>query len=387
MQDNRPFPPGWISQFNAQYNRNFFVNSATGQSTWDDPRGPPTVQNQYAPPSYAPPPNAPPSYSVPQNYSAPPQQGYPGIANSPYAPMSAGGASYGTQNTYAGQPPAPQPYGHQPYSAPQPYGQPPIQPYGQQPYGQHPAPYGQPPPQPYGYPQYGAPPVGYPQPQMAFYASSAPPLNEQEVHRDCEALKKAMKGFGTDESSLINILANRTPDQGAQISVAYTNLFQKSLRDELISETSGKFRDVLVALTYSLAEYDARCLKEAMKGTGTNEKTLIEILSGRVTSELDLIKRSYSVIFHNELEKEIKSETSGYFEKLLVAILSGPRDEANNMNPAVIAQDVDDLYKAGEKRLGTNEDKFISIFTKRSEAHLREVFRAYEAQRKKTIDQ
>ncbi|KAJ1547762.1 Annexin A7 [Nowakowskiella sp. JEL0078] len=419
MQDSRPFPPGWISQFNAQHNRNFYVNTTTGQSTWDDPRGPlAPMHNQYIPPSYAPPPSAPPTYSAPQNYTTPSQQGYPGIANSPYAPMSAGGMSYGAPNPYEGQHPVPQPY-----STPQPYGQfPTPQPYGQhpapQPYGQHPAPqpygqppapqlYGQPPapqpygqpfvPQPYGQPpqtqqygqppQYGVLPIGYPQSQIAFYASSSPPLNEHEVQRDCEALKKAMKGFGTDESALIDVLANRTPDQAAQISVAYTNLYRKSLRDELHSETSGKFRDVIIALTYSLAEYDARCLKDAMKGVGTNEKTLIEILVGRTTSELDLIKRSYKVIFHNDLEKEVKSETSGYFEKILVAILSGQRDEANNMNPVVIAKDIDDLYKAGEKRLGTNEDKFISIFTKRSEPHLREVFRGYEAQRKKTMEQ
>ncbi|KXS11372.1 hypothetical protein M427DRAFT_60785 [Gonapodya prolifera JEL478] len=51
--DPRPLPPGWISQYDANSARYYFVNTATGQSTWTDPRGPPL------------PPPPPPGYGYP----------------------------------------------------------------------------------------------------------------------------------------------------------------------------------------------------------------------------------------------------------------------------------------------------------------------------------
>lgn len=48
--DNRPLPAGWAQQWSQQYNRFFFHNLQTGQSLWDDPRGP--FSNSSIPQSY-----------------------------------------------------------------------------------------------------------------------------------------------------------------------------------------------------------------------------------------------------------------------------------------------------------------------------------------------
>lgn len=36
--NNAPLPPGWISQWDPNYSRWYFVDTGTGQSTWNDPR-------------------------------------------------------------------------------------------------------------------------------------------------------------------------------------------------------------------------------------------------------------------------------------------------------------------------------------------------------------
>jgi hypothetical protein len=41
------------------------------------------------------------------------------------------------------------------------------------------------------------------------------------TQEDAEALRNAMKGFGTDEEALIKIVANRTNQQRMQIKDAY----------------------------------------------------------------------------------------------------------------------------------------------------------------------
>ena len=49
------------------------------------------------------------------------------------------------------------------------------------------------------------------------------------------------------------------------------------------------------------------------------------------------------------MEKDIKSETRGDFEKLLIALLQGQRDELEKPNKAAAKASAEELYKAGAK--------------------------------------
>jgi len=50
-------------------------------------------------------------------------------------------------------------------------------------------------------------------------------LSANDVQRDINSLRAAMKGFGTDEKVLIEILGKRTPAQMDQICHAYKSNF------------------------------------------------------------------------------------------------------------------------------------------------------------------
>ena len=69
---------------------------------------------------------------------------------------------------------------------------------------------------------------------------------------------------------------------------------------------------------------DAEKLYKAMKGLGTNETVLIDILCRRTSKERQKISSTYKTAFGKDLLKDIKSETSGNFCSLLSALLAIP---------------------------------------------------------------
>ncbi|TPX34746.1 hypothetical protein SmJEL517_g02777 [Synchytrium microbalum] len=360
------------------------------QQQYAPPPGAPGQQPYYPPQQgyYAPPPGAPQQYAPPpQGYYAPPPAGYtPPPAGYPPAPYPGQAAPAGYPPAqYPGQAPAPYP-GQQPPPQQQYYAAPPPNApgYQQQPYYL---------PQQPGYgPTNGVPATGgvyqqgYAQgPQVgytsgyanttSFYATTTPPLSSQQVSTYCNQLRTAMKGLGADHKTIISVLGNLTPEHAAQLDVAYKASFAKFLHEEVKSETSGNYGHLAVACCMNLADYDAKCLYDAMAGLGTDEDALIEILVGRTNAEMMAIKAAYARMYNKDLEKVVKSEVGGNFEKTLVVLLQAHRVETQEkLDPAA---DVQALYAAGEGRIGCDPLIFISILCNRSDAHLQQVYELY----------
>ncbi|XP_071470847.1 annexin A5-like isoform X1 [Marmota flaviventris] len=123
--------------------------------------------------------------------------------------------------------------------------------------------------------------------------------------------------------------------------------------------------------------YDAYELKHALKGAGTKEKVLTEIIASRTPEELRAIKQVYEEEYGSSLEDDVVGDTSGYYQRMLVVLLQANRDPDAGIDEAQVEQDAQALFQAGELKWGTDEEKFITIFGTRSVSHLRRVFDKY----------
>ncbi|XP_053322696.1 annexin A1-like [Spea bombifrons] len=198
-----------------------------------------------------------------------------------------------------------------------------------------------------------------------------------DASTDVTNLDKAIKAKGVDEATIIDILTKRNNAQRQAIKSAYLATTGKPLEDALKKALSGRFEEVVLALLKTPAEFDAHELKHATKGLGTDEDTLIEILASRTNKELREINKVYKEAFKNDLIKDLTSDTSGDFQKALVALAKGDRNEDTRVNEELVDNDARALYEAGEKRKGTDVSIFINLLTTRSFPHLQKVFQKY----------
>mmetsp|Transcript_5027 Transcript_5027/g.10888 ORF Transcript_5027/g.10888 Transcript_5027/m.10888 type:complete len:303 (+) Transcript_5027:95-1003(+) len=182
---------------------------------------------------------------------------------------------------------------------------------------------------------------------------------------DAKNLEKAMKGFGTDDKTLIAIITSRTAEQLQEVRKAYNAEYGKDLIAEVKSETSGDYERALTGLLLSPAEYDARCCKNAMKGVGTDEQCLIQVLCQRTLKELQAIQVAYLELYGKTLDHDLQGDLGSKSYKFFSRLLKTERPD-REVDPEEVQAVAYKLYSAGQGTMGTDEDTFINTITEHS---------------------
>ena len=198
---------------------------------------------------------------------------------------------------------------------------------------------------------------------------------------ELEQLEKILND--KDEDALITFTLNHSKDQRVKIRADYQTKFNKDLLEDFKSNFKSDFLNILTALYKDSVEYDADLLYLAMKGIGSNKEVITEVLCFRTPDKMNKVKAKFQEKYGKELVPEIKSETSGDYQKIVLALLEGNRGTNSSPDKDNCAKIAKEIYDAGEGKLGTNEEVFIRYFTTLSPEELLIVCKEYEKNHKK----
>jgi len=195
---------------------------------------------------------------------------------------------------------------------------------------------------------------------------------------DAERIRKATKGFGTDESTLINTMSPLDAFQMDQLSRTFEQLVGKTLQRTLEKELSSWLEYTLVLLSLGPLQGDVYLLHRACKGAGTHEDLLNEILLGRTNQEINMLKQAYQRKHNKDLAAVVRGELSMKTERMFNMALAAGRDESTFVNQQAVENDVATIYRAGPGKIGTDEIAICGILLQRSDPHLRALAQSFQ---------
>ncbi|XP_033118712.1 annexin A13-like [Anneissia japonica] len=197
-------------------------------------------------------------------------------------------------------------------------------------------------------------------------------LDTPDVY-DAKCLFKAMEGIGTDEKALIGILLSRNNKQLEAIKSAYKTLYKRSLIEDLDSETSGYFKQLLITFAHATrdesetvdltrARHDAKVIFEAGEGQwGIDKSEINEVLENRSDAQLRATFKAYDEISELGIEGAIKDQASGDIQEGYLAVIK------TACNPAKFF--AERIYHSMQGLL-KDDDQLIRVVISRSEVDL-----------------
>lgn len=190
------------------------------------------------------------------------------------------------------------------------------------------------------------------------------------VAAEVEALRKSMKGLGTDEAAIIKVLTSCSCNQRQVIAEQYSKTYDRDLIKDLKKELSGEFENVILALMTRTCDFLAMELKQAIKKK--NGPVIVQILFACEPSQMKAIKASYDHHNDDSLEEDLEDDTKGVFEDVLVATVTGNRGEGCSEEVSVNVARA--IYNDDH---GVDKEQVVKAFSTLSFKQLKGVFVEY----------
>ena len=213
-----------------------------------------------------------------------------------------------------------------------------------------------------------------------------------DPEKDAKALEKALNHHHVDNGPIIKILPHLTSDEILLLRIEYKKHAKVggagiNIAKHIKLKITGNLGKAAYATALGRWESEAYWANCWYQGGATRKELLIESLIGRSNSDIREIKRCFSdKRYNDDLEKCMKAELKAdkFRMAILLALEERRQPEGSGLDIELVRDDVRELYTALVSREG-GETAMINIIVLRSDAHLREVMRVFEANFKRNF--
>ena len=195
-------------------------------------------------------------------------------------------------------------------------------------------------------------------------------------------LHKAIEENNEDE--IIEIICSKSQSEIKDLNNQYEIIYEAKLKEVLEKILKGKLKDLIEALLQDPIEYDANEVYKAIKGIGTDDDALIEIISTRTPDRLKEVSKKYFEMRNNTMDFDIENDTSQAYGKLITNMSKGERSE----NPYPNIKKIKEICNELTKEIGggkINKDIYVKYFSELSLFELRMLYRVFEKEKDSNI--
>ncbi|XP_060554553.1 annexin-B12-like [Ruditapes philippinarum] len=203
---------------------------------------------------------------------------------------------------------------------------------------------------------------------------------------DSYELKNAMTGICTDRDAMIEILCSRNNAQIQKINEAYLRMYKWRLEQDIINETSGHFKELMVSLAngermenqavdMNKANSDAQFLVQAeISKMGTEKSRMIEIMALQSYEQLRALFNEYTSISGRSIEMseildvemlpviECVRHRPGYFAKKIYKSMKDASTDHRTLIRIMVTRaevDMEQIKQVFQKMYGQSLEQFV----------------------------
>jgi annexin A7/11 len=188
-----------------------------------------------------------------------------------------------------------------------------------------------------------------------------------------------------NDEIIISITQNFTNEERVKLREDYKVKFGRDLLEDFSNNFKDEFLKTIIGVFQSPIEYDVDILHKSLDKFVSDKDIITEVICFRSQRRLKLIRAKYQEKYGKDLIEDIKNKTSGDYQKIILNLLEDNRSKNKEPDLENCSKIADELYTAGEGKIGTDEDVFTNYFTTLSKEELLEVCKSYHRKHAKTM--
>ncbi|KAH7702325.1 annexin [Aphelenchoides avenae] len=205
------------------------------------------------------------------------------------------------------------------------------------------------------------------------------PAANFDAKADAEKMRDSIGFLGGREEEIISVLCYRSSEQRQEIARWYKEFTGNELVGDLKSTLTGEFREIMICLCLSPAEFYAWELHKAIKDH--RGRVVVEVLCSLNNRQIDEIVRAYHRDYNADLREDIESHSTFRKNPIYALLAMGNRDEGTGVDKERLGKSLKMLNDASNETTNYEShkyDTFCQILAMYSYEQLRAMFDAYE---------